>query len=270
MTGIESKEARSFVCLGRVFAATRRPRQAEESYREAVNLLDRAFEESPESVLRRGDLAQTLVGLANILKEPGQRNQVAEILRRAIRHYEKLQADFPDNTQYQLNLVFNYLRLIRLLGDLGQPTEGAELLQKALQIESGDAAVNNELAWFLATSPEIRLRDSARAVRLAKKAVDAEPESGSYKNTLGVAHYRNGDDKAAVAELEKTMSLRAGGDSLDWFFLAMAQWRLGNRDKAQTWFDRAVQWMDKHKPQDDELRRLRAEAETIVAKSPKP
>src|SRR5262249_17527591 len=63
------------------------------------------------------------------------------------------------------------------------------------------------------------------------QAVAARPESADYRNTLGVAHYRNGDDKAAVAELERTMSLRAGGNSFDWFFLAMAHWRLGDRDK---------------------------------------
>ena len=33
--------------------------------------------------------------------------------------------------------------------------------------------MNNDLAWFLATSPEPCLRDAARAVRLAKKVVTA-------------------------------------------------------------------------------------------------
>ena len=109
------------------------------------------------------------------------------------------------------------------------------------------------------------MRDPALAVRLAKKAVDARMHEANYWNTLGVAHYRNGDDKAAISELETAMSLGAGGTSMDWFFLAMANWRLGDRDQAQSWFDRAVQWMDKHKPHDDELRRFRAEAEALLA-----
>ena len=94
------------------------------------------------------------------------------------------------------------------------------------------------------------MRDAARAVRLAKKVVTARPESANYRNTLGVAYYRNGDDRAAVAELETAMSMQAGGNSFDWFFLAMAHSRLGDRNKARTWFDRAVQWMDRHKPHD--------------------
>jgi hypothetical protein len=84
-----------------------------------------------------------------------------------------------------------------------------------------------------------------------------------------VAHYRNGDDKAAVAELETAMSLRAGGDSFDWVFLATAHWRLGGRDKARTWFDRAMQWVDGHRPHDHELRRFRAEAEAMLAEARK-
>jgi tetratricopeptide (TPR) repeat protein len=82
-----------------------------------------------------------------------------------------------------------------------------------------------------------------------------------------MAHYRNGDDKAAVAELEMAMNLQAGGSSFDWFFLAMAHWRLGDCDKARTWFDRAVTWMDSHKPHDQELRRFRAEASAMLAET---
>jgi hypothetical protein len=80
-----------------------------------------------------------------------------------------------------------------------------------------------------------------------------------------VAYYRSGDDRAAVAALETSMSMQAGGNSFDWFFLAMAHWRLGDRNQARTWFDRAVQWMDRHKPHDSELCRFRAEAEAMLA-----
>jgi tetratricopeptide (TPR) repeat protein len=283
---IERAEARSLVRLGRVFAATDRTQQAEESYRQAAYILDRPFDESPESALRRADLARTLVGLANLIKESGQKEiarpdappqapgvghrpgrgeEIADIRRRAIDHYEKLHADFPENAQYEFDLVWNYLKLVDLLGELDRSSDAAKLYRKALKLESADADVNNELAWFLATCAEPRWRDPARAVSLAKKAVDAKPESGNYRNTLGAALYRSGDDKAAVAELEKAMSLRSGGDSLDWFFLAMTHWRLGELDQARTWFDRAVQWMNKHKPQDDELRRFRAEAEAMMS-----
>jgi hypothetical protein len=78
-------------------------------------------------------------------------------------------------------------------------------------------------------------------------------------------YYRNSNDKSAVALLETAMSMHAGGDSFDWFFLAMAHPRLGDRHNAQMWLERAVQWMDSDKPNSDELRRFRAEAKGMLA-----
>jgi tetratricopeptide (TPR) repeat protein len=214
-------------------------------------------------------IAEALADLADLLKAIGRRQEAEEIRRRAIRYYESLKDEFPDNLLHRRDLLPNYLAMVSLLWDLGRQTEAAEPLRKALELAPEDPAVNKELAWFLATNPEPRLRDTSLAVRLAEKAVTAHPKSSSYWTTRGVAHYRNGDDKAAVADLETAISLRAEGDSFDWFFLAMAHHRLGNHAKAQRYFDRAVQWMDKHKPHDDELRRFRAEAEVLLAKPPK-
>jgi hypothetical protein len=44
----------------------------------------------------------------------------------------------------------------------------------------------------------------------------------------------------------------------------MAHWQLGETEQARTWYDRAVQWMDKHQPQDEELRRFRTEAAELL------
>ena len=60
------------------------------------------------------------------------------------------------------------------------------------------------------------------------------------------------------------MQLRNGGDSYDWFFLAMAHWRLGEKEKGRQWFDGAVQWMDKNMPTDKDLGRFRTEAAQVL------
>src|SRR5262249_38587167 len=159
-----------------------------------------------------------------------------------------------EDPQHRRNLLNSYLDLFGLLWELGRRSEGTDPYHKALELASENHDLTNELAWFLATSPEPGLRDPALAVQLARKAVDARPDSRDYWNTLGVAQYRYGDEKAAVAALQKAGGLRAGGNSYDWLFLAMAHWRLGDRNEARTWFDRAVQEMDRDKP-NDELRR---------------
>jgi hypothetical protein len=48
------------------------------------------------------------------------------------------------------------------------------------------------------------------------------------------------------------------------FFLAMAHWRLGEKAEARGWYDQGVQWMDKQQPQNEELRRFRAEAAQLL------
>jgi Tfp pilus assembly protein PilF len=121
----------------------------------------------------------------------------------------------------------------------------------------------NNLAWFLATAPEPESRDPARAVELAKQAV-AKTKSANCSNTLGVAYYRAGDWRAAIAALEESMRQGQGGNGFDWLFLAMAQWQLGQRDQARHWYDRAAQWMEINRSQDVELRRFRDEAAALL------
>jgi Flp pilus assembly protein TadD len=131
--------------------------------------------------------------------------------------------------------------------------------------------VQNELAWLLATCREAKLRDPAQAVELAKKAVQQTPKDGGYWNTLGIAHYRAGNWKAAVAALDKSVELRQGGDAFDRLFLAMAYRKLGNHLAAREAYDQALHWLEKNKEtvekdqaQAEELRRFRSEAEGVV------
>ena len=64
-----------------------------------------------------------------------------------------------------------------------------------------------------------------------------------------------------MADLEKAISLRKPDDPVnvnEGFFLAMAHWQLGEKDKAREWFDKSVKWMENGKKDDAELKRFRA------------
>src|SRR5207244_849060 len=98
----------------------------------------------------------------------------------------------------------------------------------------------------------------------AKQATRQAPGEAPYWITLGVAHYRAGNWEESLAALQKSMDIGKGGDSFDWFFLAMAHWQLGNKEEARKWYDQAVQWMDKHQPTNEELRRFRVEASELL------
>jgi hypothetical protein len=48
------------------------------------------------------------------------------------------------------------------------------------------------------------------------------------------------------------------------FFLAMAHWRLGDKEQGRKSYDQAVDWMEKNKPKDEELRQFRDEAAELL------
>jgi tetratricopeptide (TPR) repeat protein len=148
--------------------------------------------------------------------------------------------------------------------ELGEGEKALADLSKAVQFAESDPQVLNNLAWLLVTCPETRLRDVARAIPLSKKAVQLAPQNGVCWNTLGVVQYRAENWKEAIEALGKSMELRKGGDSFDFFFLAMAHWRLNQQEQARQWYTRAVEWMDKHHPKDNELIRFRAEAAELL------
>jgi hypothetical protein len=44
----------------------------------------------------------------------------------------------------------------------------------------------------------------------------------------------------------------------------MTQWQLHNKDEARKWYDKGVEWMEKHAKENEELRRFRSEAEELL------
>jgi tetratricopeptide (TPR) repeat protein len=116
------------------------------------------------------------------------------------------------------------------------------------------------LATVLAAAPP-PFRDPAKALALATKAAEADPKSAPAAAALGQAEYRAGDWAAAATALERAEALDPGAaDGWNWFFLAMARHRLGDREKARAAFDRAVRWAETDQPHNPRLRLLRAEA----------
>ena len=140
---------------------------------------------------------------------------------------------------------------------------------KAIELDPNNRMGLNSLAWLLATCVDAKLRNPKRAVELAQRAVELAPKDGNLWNTLGVARYREGEWKASIAALEKSMELRRGGDSFDWFFLAMGHQHIGDEEQAGTWHEKACKWMDKNNPTDEELIGFRNEAATLLT-MPKP
>src|SRR5581483_5623247 len=89
--------------------------------------------------------------------------------------------------------------------------EAAQAFRQALELDPADAFVLDDFATFLADCPDATCRVPSEAVALARKAVAQAPDDGMFLNTLGVALYRAGEWKEALAVLQKSIDLRNGG-----------------------------------------------------------
>ena len=142
-------------------------------------------------------------------------------------------------------------------------------LQPAVRLGERRAAVYQklfELLGVLNRFNEAQAYANDVAIDYYQRLLPLLPENewGDVLRELGEVIEWVGRWQDAVDALQKSCELRAGGDGTDWFFLAMARWQLGDKVQARTWYDRAVQWMEKNQPQNDELRRFRQEAEELL------
>jgi tetratricopeptide (TPR) repeat protein len=184
---------------------------------------------------------------------------------------EKAVADYSKALELDPQYVDAWFLRSIAQSNLGQYAKAIADCSRAVELNPKHAGARNHLAWLLATCPDAKLRDPNRAVTLARNAVQLAPQDADNWTTLGMAQYRAGDWKAAVAALDKSVALREGGHPLNWFVLAMAQRKLGNDEAARKAYDQAVQWLDenketlaKDKTQAEELRRFRSEAEEVL------
>jgi tetratricopeptide (TPR) repeat protein len=246
-------------------------------------LLERAFraqqqalKADPTNSVFRDRLCQHHFLLAGTLMRLGEHEAMAQIVLELPRimaddwqgHFEAAQMMIPC-----VQLVRKDPRLsdVQRANQIQAYTDQIkDLLRNASQRGENNPTALNALARYLATCPDPRFRDASQAVDLARKVATKTPNDGAIWNTLGVALYRAGDWQSAVTALEKGMSLRQGEGSGDWFFLAMAHWRLGNKEQARQWHERALRWMAEHRPKDIELGRARAEAARLLHSSDPP
>ena len=202
--------------------------------------LDEAIAEHRTAIRIQPDFALAHNNLGSALDRKGKLDEAIAEHRAAIR----IQPDFA--------LAHNNLG--SALDRQGQREEAIAEYRIVLRLLPDNAYAHNILAWAFATHSNRNRRMPAEALELTRKAVALAPKDSNFHNTLALAEYRAGHWAESIAAAERSIALMEGVDASNWFFLAMALWQQGKKDRARSQLDLAVGWTKKNDPRNAELR----------------
>jgi tetratricopeptide (TPR) repeat protein len=158
---------------------------------------------------------------------------------RAAADFDKVIALGPDAPRlwYQLALV--------RLGMADQESYRRACKGMAERFGKTNEAAAQLTAWTCAVAPDSSI-EPAVLVELAGRALAQSPAQHRLLLTHGAALYRAGRFAEAIAKLNEAESAGKGeGPAWDRLFLAMAQHRLGDAQRARQHLDQAVRWIDR-------------------------
>jgi thiol-disulfide isomerase/thioredoxin len=99
-----------------------------------------------------------------------------------------------------------------MLSDANKPAEGYSLGRDIVAANKGNAAVMNDMAWFVLDNAKVKQRDPAFAMQAAQAAVDASKgEDAAILDTMARACWESGD-KAKAVEWQKKAVAKADGE----------------------------------------------------------
>jgi serine/threonine protein kinase/tetratricopeptide (TPR) repeat protein len=260
---------------------------AERSIRAAVELLEKLPAGTMDEDEHQKRLSYGYAWLGDVRREQGQLAEAEQYYRKCIPTYEKLIDRFPASVEYGYNLAMMKNNLGLVLKFL-RPAEAEAVLLEAVaiwrryakELPNDPAEFPKWLAFSLcnlashyATSTDLSLRNPARALEVAKEAVQLAPKESAPWTDLGIASYRVKDPAAAVPALLKAMELAKDKDTgrYELHFLAMAYWDLGRKEEARKTLERALN--DSPKDREDcakewfrgeNVRQARAEATALI------
>jgi Flp pilus assembly protein TadD len=239
------------------------PEYATAQDRLAVNLQNsgdkaRALDVARSAAAKAPDDPQTLVVLADLLRDDDRYGEAVDVL-------DKLIAKTGGDAATSWRLY--YLRGAAL-EQSGKWPQAQGDLQQALKLKPDDPEILNYLGFAWADRGE----NLSQALTLLQKATLLDPQNGAVIDSLGWVHYRLGDYRQAVHELELAAALDAADPEVN-DHLGDAYWQVGRRLEAK------YQWRRVLSLSPNPAQRISVEAKLVdglqaapapLAKSPAP
>jgi len=154
---------------------------------EAVSHLEKALKIDPTYLPARGDLGNALLQIGRV--------------EESFAHLQRALEIDPDYIAAHFNLANTLLQM-------GRVDEAVLHLQKVLTTNPNDPDAQKNMAWVLATWPEARIRDGAKAIELAERANQlAKGQDPIITLTLAAAYAEGGRFPDAIRTAEAALQL---------------------------------------------------------------
>jgi tetratricopeptide (TPR) repeat protein len=228
-----------------------------------------------EDKITRVQRAQAYLHLRGIHDREGKSDQVVDDCTQAIAILERLTTEYPLETVHWQELGqahgilgLHLLRMGHTLQAIRECREAADAFRQAVKIRPSDFRGLTMGAGFLSNNPIEQLRAPDEAVSLARRAVELAPDLDSAWHSLGYAEYRAGNWRASIEALQK--SLEAGDPGIGSYicvccYFSMSHWKLGERDQALKWFERANERMKAGRPVVEDVQWIVNEAAALLS-----
>jgi tetratricopeptide (TPR) repeat protein len=108
-----------------------------------------------------------------------------------------------------------WMRLGQVYEQLEQGEDALHSLEKGLEADPGHAGILNQLGWLYATTEPATLRDPAKALAYAQRAVEAsDGANANILDTLAEAYYANQEFDAAIETEERALGIAPEQEAL--------------------------------------------------------
>jgi len=120
----------------------------------------------------------------------------------AVDAYERILEIDPEHQEARYIIAHVYI-------NAKQYTKAEKLLIELAADDPDDFKLKNNLAWLYATAEDSKIRNGAKAVKIAQEAMVLAPNDHHVWSTLSEAHYINGEYEKAYRAIKQMASLAA-------------------------------------------------------------
>ena len=128
---------------------------------------------------------------------------------------EQALVEFREATRLEPTNADLWLQLGQLYEQMGRGEDALHSLEAGLEADTGNAGILNHIGWLYATAETPTLRDPAKALAYAQRAVEASNgRDANILDTLAEAYYANQEFDEAIKTEERALEIAPEQEAL--------------------------------------------------------